>query len=204
VRQYSELEGEQIVRAARAAIELFLRSPKLDRTMLMKSLGTMGNPHGVYVTIMHYPTRTLRGRMGIHGSERHMGELVVDAAIAAAFEDPKYVHVSLNECNHMVVEVDIISEFEQIKSSGKGKLIKVKLGRDGLYIKYGFKSAVLLPSFAEENKLNKVQLFEAACKAVGIQKDLWMQPNVKISRFQTQRFAEMEPDGKVREVGQQK
>ncbi len=198
------MEGERIVRAARAAIELFLRSPKLDRSMLVKSLGSMESPHGVFVTIMHYPTRTLRGRMGIYGEKKRTGELVVDASIAAAFEDQKYLHVSLNECGHMVVEVDLMSNFEEIKSSGKGKLIKTKLGRDGLYIKYGFKSAVLLPSFAEENKLNKVQLFEAACRAVGIQKDLWMQPNVKISRFQTQRFAEMEPDGKVREVGQQK
>ncbi|MDE1865192.1 MAG: TIGR00296 family protein [Candidatus Micrarchaeota archaeon] len=200
MRQYSETEGEQIVRGARAAIELFLRSPNLDRNMLVESLKGLGSPNGVFVTVLHYPTRELRGRMGIHGARKHIGELVVDAAIAAGFEDPKFVPVSLNESSHMTVEVDILSDFELIKSSGKGKLIKVKMGRDGIYIKYGFKSAVLLPSFPEENNLDKTGFFEAACKAVGIQKDLWMQPNIKLYRFRAQGFAETEPDGRVIEI----
>lgn len=194
------MEGEQIVRAARAAIELFLRSPRLDRKMLMESLKGLGSPHGVFVTILHYPTRELRGRMGIYGSSKHLGELVVDAAIAAAFEDPKFVPISLGESPHMIVEVDMISEFEQIKSSGRGKMIKVKMGRDGLHLKYGFRSAVLLPSYPKERKLNKLQFFEEACRQVGIQKDLWMQPNVKLSKFESERFGETEPDGRVREI----
>jgi uncharacterized protein (TIGR00296 family) len=134
--------------------------------------------------MLHYPTRELRGRMGIHAAKKHIGEQVVDAAIAAAFEDPKFVPVTLRESGHITVEVDVLSEFEQIKSSGKGKLIKVKMGRDGLYIKYGFKSALLLPSFPQENKMDKTAFFEAACKAVGIQKDLWMQPSVRMFRFE--------------------
>ena len=202
MRQYSEIEGEQIVRAARAAIELFLRSPKLDRRLLMESLRDLGTVNGVFVTVLHYPTRTLRGRMGIYGTNGHIGVQVVMAAVAAAFEDQKFVPVSLRENEHIIVEVDILSEFEEIRSSGKGKLIKVKLGRDGLYIKYGFKSAVLLPSFPEENRLDKTGFFEAACRAVGIQKDLWMQPRVKLSRFQTQCFGEVEPDGRVKEIKQ--
>ncbi len=194
------MEGEQIVRAARAAIELFLRSPKLERGMLMDSLKGLGSPNGVFVTVLHYPTRELRGRMGIHSAKKHIGEQVVDAAIAAGFEDPKFVPVTLRESGHITVEVDVLSEFEQIKSSGKGKLIKVKMGRDGLYIKYGFKSALLLPSFPGENKLDKTAFFEAACKAVGIQKDLWMQPSVRMFRFRTQSFAEEEPDGRVSQI----
>jgi uncharacterized protein len=194
------MEGEQIVRGARAAIELFLSSPKLDRNMLMDSLKGLGSPHGVFVTILHYPTRELRGRIGFHGTKKHIGEMVIDAAVAAAFEDPKFVPVSLKESGHMTVEVDILSDFEPIKSTGMGKLIKVKRGRDGLYIRYGFRSAVLLPSFPEENKLDKRGFFEAACKAVGIQKDLWMQPNIKLFRFEAQSFAEEEPDGRVREI----
>ena len=200
MQQYSEGEGEQIVRAARAAIELFLRSPSLDKNMLVNSLKGLGKPNGVFVTILHYPTREIRGRMGIYGTGKHMGELVVDAALAAAFEDPKFVPISLKESDHITVEVDIISDFEEIKSSGKGKLIKVKMGRDGLYVKYGFKNSLLLPSFPIESKLDKTGFFEALCQKVGISKDHWMQPNVKVFRFETKSFAEEEPDGKIVEV----
>jgi uncharacterized protein (TIGR00296 family) len=204
VRRYSEIEGEQIVRAARAAIELFLRSPNLNRQMLVESLKGFGSPNGVFVTIYHYPTMGIRGRMGIHGTGKHMGELVVDAAIGAAFMDPHVVPVSLSESPHMTVEVEIIDDFEDIKSSGKGKLMKMKMGRDGLCISYGVKSALLMPSFPGEHKLNKVGFFEAACRTIGIQKDLWMQAKIKVSRFETQIFAEEEPDGRVREVRRQK
>jgi uncharacterized protein (TIGR00296 family) len=200
MRTYSEIEGEQVVRAARATIELIIRSPNLNKKMLIDSLNGYGSPNGVFVTILHYPTRELRGRMGLEGTGKHMGEQVVEAAIGAAFMDPHVVPVSLSESGHIIVEVDLLSDFHRIKSSGKGKLIHVKLGRDGLFIKYGVKTAVLLPSFPHEHKLNKTQFFEAACRSIGIQKDLWTQPKIEIYRFETQTFAELEPDGKIREV----
>ncbi len=200
MRKYSEMEGEQMVRAARAAIELYLRSPNLNRRMLMDSLAGFGTPNGVFVTVYHYPTMEIRGRMGIHGTGKQMGELVVDAAIGAAFMDPHVVPISLSESPHIVVEVEIVSEFEEIRSRGKGKLIKVKMGRDGLFISYGVKRGLLLPSFPQEQKINKTGFFEAACRSIGIQKDLWMQPKIKMSRFETQVFAEGEPDGRVKAV----
>lgn len=199
-RQYSDIEGEEIVRVARAAIELFLRSPNLNRNMLVDSLKGFGTPNGVFVTIYHYPTMSVRGRMGIYGTGKHMGELIVDAAIGAAFMDPHVVPVSLSENVHIVVEVEVLSDFEEIRSTGKGKLIKIKMGRDGLHVKYGVKSALLLPSFPKEKKLDKVSFFEASCKAIGIGKDMWTQPKVKVFRFETQAFAEEEPDGRVRPV----
>jgi len=198
MRSYSDIEGEQMVRIARAAIELSLRSPNLNKHILFESLSTLGSPNGVFVTIYHYPTLEIRGRAGVHGTGKRMGEQVVDAAIGAAFMNPNAVPVSMGEAVHTVIKVDVLSDFEEIRSSGRGKLIKVKKGRDGLYLRYGFNSAVLLPSFPEEHKLDKVGFFEAACRSVGIQKDLWMQPKIRISRFETQAFVEEEPDGRVR------
>ena len=200
MHRYSEIEGEQIVRAARAAIELYLRSPKLDTGMLIESLTGFGSPNGIFVTVLHYPTGEIRGKMGIHGTGKTMGELVVEASLGAAFMDPHMIPVSLSENGHITVEVEILSDLEEIRSSGKGKLIKVKMGRDGLCIRYGFKSAILLPSFPMDRKLDKKGFFEAACKEIGIQKDMWTQPKVRLFRFETQTFAEEEPDGKVREV----
>lgn len=189
-----------MVRAARAAIELQLRSPKLTTGMLIESLAGLGTPNGVFVTILHYPTRAIRGRMGIYGTGKTMGELVVEAALGAAFMDPHVIPVSLSESGHMTVEVEILSNFEDIRSSGRGKMIRVKMGRDGLYISYGIKRAVLLPSFPREHDLDKKGFFEAACREIRIQKDLWMQPKVRLSRFETQAFAEDEPDGTVSAV----
>jgi uncharacterized protein (TIGR00296 family) len=194
------MDGEQMVRAARAAIELQLRSPRLTTGMLIESLAGISSPNGVFVTIFHYPTRAIRGRMGIYGTGKTMGELVVEAALGAAFMDPHVIPVSLSESSHMTVEVEILSAFEDIRSSGKGKMIKVKMGRDGLGIRYGIKRAVLLPSYPSEHNLDKKGFFEAACREIGIQKDLWKQPKVRLSRFETQAFAEDEPDGTVSEI----
>ena len=204
MRAYSEIEGEQIVRLARAAIELSIRSPHIDMDMLTSPLSRYGASDGAFVTLYHYPAGGIRNRVGVQKAGARIADLVVNAALGVAFKDPKAVPVSIGEFGHLVVTVDIISDMEEIKAEGRARLMKMKIGRDGIYIKYGIKSVLLLPSFPEENRLSKESFFQAACRMIGLDGDFWMQPKVKVCRFETQAFAEEEPDGRVRRVSKPK
>ena len=71
------------------------------------------------------------------------------------------------------------------------------IGRDGLVVEYGLYRGLLLPNVATEQNFSKEEFLEAVCEKAGIPKNYWMQPNVKLYKFETQIFCEEEPNGKI-------
>ena len=114
---YSLDDGQTLVRAARSAIELCIRSPRFDRGIVEKSIKRFCEPSGVFVTIEHYPTRTLRGRMGFAGPSGPLNRQLVGAAIAAASEDRHFAPLSIQELGEVVIEVSILGKHERIDAA---------------------------------------------------------------------------------------
>ncbi len=193
-------EGEDLVRAARNAIELELKNPYFKKNVVYESVKHFGEPSGVFVTIYHYPTSTLRGCIGFPRPVKSLGQAVVDASIAASFEDPRFVPVSHNEFAELIVEVSVLSEMEQIQGSPEERLKAVKVGRDGLLIEYGMYSGLLLPEVAVEENWDAEQFLEGVCEKAGIPEGYWKQRNVRLYKFTAQVFKESEPNGRVYEV----
>lgn len=197
---YSIKDGEALVGAARNSIELFLKNPHFEKETVKRSVSKLSKSHGLYVTLMHYPTRTLRGHIGFPKPVNTVGEMVVDAAISAAFEDPKFVPVSHKELEHLIVEVTLLSDRIPLKGAVSTRLKDIKLGRDGLAAEYGVRGAILLPGTAVDEKWSKQRFLEEICLKVGLSKGHWSQPNVKIYRFEAQTFSEIEPGGRIVEL----
>ena len=68
----------------------------------------------MFVTLEHYPTKALRGCIGFPRAVAPIGEAVIDAATAAAFEDPRFVPVSHKELDRLLVEVSVLTSPEEI------------------------------------------------------------------------------------------
>jgi uncharacterized protein (TIGR00296 family) len=194
---YSLEEGSQLVRAARSSIELFLMSPNFDKDMVKSTLHQFEKSHGLFVTLEHYPTRELRGCIGFPYATAPLQELLVDAAIGAAFEDPKFISISKKELDHMLVEVSILSKPVLLEGGESRRLKGIKIPGDGIMVEYGHYRGVLLPMVAVEKKLTKRGFLEEACRKAGIHANYWSQPNVKLYRFEAQTFREEEPNGRV-------
>jgi hypothetical protein len=197
---YGENDGAELVRAARNAIELYLISRRFDRNVVKKSVSRFSERHGVFVTLEHYPTKELRGCIGFPRAVAPIGESVVEAAIAAAFEDPRFVPVSHVELDELSIEVSILSEPVPIDGPAKKRKKNIKVGRDGLIVEYGLYSGLLLPIVAVEQKWDEEQFLEEVCVKAGLQSSYWSQPNVKLLKFETQVFREETPKGRVVEV----
>ena len=193
-------EGEELVHAARNAIELTLKSPIAKKTIIYESVNSFDWPSGAFVTLYHYPTDALRGCVGFPRHSTALGRAVVDSAISAAFGDPRFVSISFNELTELIIEVSILSELEPIIGTEKEKLKSVKIGRDGLMVEYGIYSGLLLPAVAVEEKWDAEEFLNAVCEKAGIPEEYWKQKNVKLYKFTTQVFKEEEPMGKVTEV----
>lgn len=193
-------EGEELVHAARNAIELALKSPISKKTVIYESIKGFDWPSGAFVTLSHYPTEALRGCVGFPRPSTTLARAVVDSAISAAFDDPRFVPISFNELTELIIEVSILSELEPISGTEKEKLKSVKTGRDGLMIEYGIYSGLLLPVVAVEEKWDAEKFLDAVCEKAGVPEDYWKQKNVRLYKFTTQVFKEEEPMGKVTEV----
>lgn len=199
--QYTLHDGERLVKAARHSIELYLSSPKFDKRMIERHLGKYSERNGVFVTIEHYPTMELRGCIGFPNAVGQVKSMIVDAAIAAATEDPRFVSMSKNDLADSVIEVSILSNPELIEEkSESGRLNAVKVGRDGLIIRYGFDSGLLLPVVPVEQGWEKRKFLENVCIKAGLEADSWKKPEINLYKFTAQVFKESSPDGAVKEV----
>ncbi len=198
---YSLEDGAFLIKAARNAIELYLKSPRFSRLMVERTLERFNTSTGVFVTLEHYPTRTLRGCIGYANPVGPLKKLLVEAAIAAAFEDPRFPPISEQELSELIVEVSILTKPEHIGSASvSGRLKEIKVGRDGLMITYGFKSGLLLPVVAMEELWNKEEFLRNLCLKADLPEDAWKRPEISLYKFSSQVFREAEPSGAVEEV----
>ncbi|MEM3791438.1 MAG: TIGR00296 family protein [Candidatus Micrarchaeaceae archaeon] len=201
MKYYSIEDGIKIVKAARRAIEQYVSSTNFDREKIEKSIEKFKEHHGVFVTIEHYPTRNLRGCIGFPISNRPLKEALIDAAIAAATEDPRFVPVSHMEINDIVVEVSILSTPEKIEFKSHEELPKkVKVGRDGLIMRYGFYEGLLLPQVAVEEKWSAEEYLDNLSLKAGLMRKAWKKSGVELYRFSSQIFREFAPNEGIEEI----
>lgn len=197
---YTKEEGVELVKAARSSIELFLRSPEFYKGIVISQLTTFKEKHGVFVTLEHYPTKTLRGCIGFPSGIVPVYQGVVDAAIASAFEDPRFVPISHYELNEMLVEVDILSEPKMLGKTMQARKKNLVIGKHGVSVEYGMYRGLLLPNAAEEQNLNVEEFLSSVCERAGLPGSYWMQPNINIMCFEVQAFKEKTPGGDILEV----
>jgi uncharacterized protein (TIGR00296 family) len=203
MKVYSLEEGKKLVKAARIAIELYLKSPYFDKKVVEREISSFKEEHGVFVTIEHYPTKELRGCIGFIKAPGPIKSSLIDAAIAAATEDPRFVSMSHRELEDVTIEVSILSKPEPITGSPEEIKKQVKVGRDGLIIEYGFYSGLLLPIVAVEQGWDSEEFLKNVCIKAGLSPHMWRQNGVSLYRFETQVFREEKPNGEIEEIKMQ-
>ncbi|MGC9132191.1 MAG: TIGR00296 family protein [Candidatus Micrarchaeia archaeon] len=182
-------EGRKIVKFARRTIENYLLGKELP-----KDLG-IDLDNGVFVTLEK--RKELRGCIGFIEAYDKFENLLREAAIAAATQDPRFPPVSIEEMKEITIEVSILSKPKPLEQPYEKN---IKIGRDGLIIYYGFYSGLLLPIVAVEEKWNEVEFLENVCLKAGLPSDTWKDKNAKIFVFSTQVFKEKTPNGEVEEI----
>lgn len=191
-----------MVHAARNVIEAHIINKNRSRKAVLPSIKKFDARVGVFVTLEHYPTKTLRGCIGFPRAVAPLSEALVDASIAAAFEDPRFVSVSGHELNDLIVEVSILSEPTLLGCAPLEMPNKIEIGRDGLMIEYGSRSGLLLPNVALEEKWTARRLLDEVCIKAGLPVGYWTQPTARLYTFRTQLFRETSPNGKIIEFKQ--
>ena len=193
--QLSDSDGVVLVKTARKAVTEFLSNG--NRMKLESDLEEKFSFNsGVFVTLNN--PDGLRGCIGFPMPEKKLSHAIVEGAIAAATEDPRFPSVKTNELNDIVFEVTVLTPpMEIIVTEPTEYLEKIKVGRDGLIIKHSFSSGLLLPQVPVEYDWNVEEFLQHTCEKAGLARDTWKNESVKIEKFEGIIFKEETPNGVI-------
>ena len=191
----SDSDGAVLVNTARKAVTEFLSNgnkiklePEFEKKFSFNS--------GVFVTLNK--TGGLRGCIGFPLPVKKLSRAIVDGAIAAATEDPRFSPVITKELGDIVFEVTVLTQPIEIDVSDPTEyLSKIKVGRDGLIISHSFYSGLLLPQVPGEYGWNVEEFLQHTCEKAGLARDTWKNESVKIEKFEGIIFKEETPNGAI-------
>ena len=190
-------EGTYLVRLARRTIEASFTKAKVD---LSDAPPKTREVCGVFVTLnsLRDEEKQLRGCIGYPYPIKPLVEAVNDVADAAAFEDPRFPRLTQKELREIVVEVSVLTPPERVKAEKPEQYPSmIRIGVDGLIVKRGGRSGLLLPQVATEWEWDSEEFLSQCCVKAGLPPDSWLLPSTEVSRFQAIIFAESTPGGEV-------
>ena len=193
--QISNEDGEILVKTARRIVTEYLNSrtkAKLDE----KFVTSFSFNSGVFVTLNNQVG--LRGCVGFPLPDKKLYNALVDAAIASATEDPRFPSVNSQELEEITFEVTVLTPPEVIHVSDTTEYpSQIKVGRDGLIVKRGFNSGLLLPQVPIEYRWTEKEFLSHTCEKAGLPRDCWKDKETQVQKFEGIVFKEETPKGKV-------
>jgi uncharacterized protein (TIGR00296 family) len=185
-------EGTMAVKTARMVIEEYVRTNKVPMVELPDSFNGLS---GVFVTLKI--ARELRGCIGYPYPDLPLSKALVDAAVQAATQDPRFPRVRSAELEHIAVEVTLLSEPELLRVKPIERPRHIAIGRDGIIVEHGLYRGLLLPQVPIEQGWGPEEYLEYGCLKAGISPDMWVDDKTQVYVFQGQIFQEKTPKGEV-------
>jgi len=144
---------------------------------------------GAFVTLKK--RGQLRGCIGYIQAFKPLEQAVRDMALAAAFEDPRFIPLSPDELPEISIEISVLTPLTKIRS-----LDEIEVGKHGLYIVQGPYSGLLLPQVAMEYGWDCLTFLEQTCYKAGLPHDAWQDENTSIFIFSAEIIEENGDVGK--------
>lgn len=200
--ELSDEEGKFLIRLARNTVKTYLEKgetimpPKETPRKLFEKCG-------VFVTISTVSNgeKELRGCIGYPYPTSPLVEAVIDSAINASTQDPRFEPMDLSELGKVVFEVSVLTPPEPVEvKNPKEYVSKIKVGEDGLIVEKGYFKGLLLPQVPVEwGWCEEEFLCQCSLKA-GLPPDSWLTKDAKIYKFKAIIFEEQKPEGQIKRL----
>ncbi len=190
--QINPKQGQVLVRLARWTIleKLGQRIPDAESRSLTHALAEeiFNQKAATFVTLEI--NDQLRGCIGSLIATRSLAEDVRQNAESAAFHDPRFSPVSLDEMDRVQIEVSVLTPPQPLKYTDSSNLISSLCPQvDGVIIQKGMASATFLPQVWKQ--LPRPEDFLThLCRKAGLAGQSWRDKSLKVSTYQVQYFKE--------------
>ena len=179
--------GRYLVSLARRSVEHFFR----HHSLLSEEppYEDLRKPSGAFVTIKK--DGELRGCIGYPLPVKPLYEAVIETAVLAAFDDPRFPPLTEEELPTVTFEVSVLSPPVAARPDD------VVVGKHGVIVEGYGRSGLLLPQVAVEEGWDARTFLSYTCLKAGLPPDCWKDKNVRIKVFTAEVFAESAPLGPV-------
>lgn len=176
----SESEKWTLIEIARNSIIAAITKSKFKELKPSNSAG-ITKKRGCFVTIKKQGE--LRGCIGYVLPVKPLYQAVSEMAVEAATADPRFPPLGIDELAEIKLEISVLTPLHRIKS-----IDEIQVGRDGLYLKKGEHSGLLLPQVAVEEGWDRLEFLENVCWKAGLHKDAWK--DAELYKFQAEIFGD--------------
>jgi uncharacterized protein (TIGR00296 family) len=184
-------EGQFGLRIARETIEKWVRKDK--RETIDEYPESFGDKHGVFVTLHTYPKKELRGCIGFPEPVMPLIDALIEAAVSVT-HDPRFPRLKRTELPKVIIEVSILTKPEEIRVGNPSEYPKnIVIGKDGLIVRQGHNTGLLLPQVATEWKWTPEEFLMQTCVKAGLPADAWKSGTCVIMKFRSDIFSEKKP-----------
>lgn len=174
-------QRRELLRVARDAIAAAVHGRRFDASPMPAA----GEASGAFVSL--HRRGELRGCIGQIEHRQPLSQAIAHCAVSAAVHDPRFTPLSPAELNATEIEISVLTPMQRVSS-----IDEIEVGRDGLYIKQGGRSGLLLPQVATEWGWDRETFLAQACRKAGLPSDAW-RTGADIYRFQAEIFSEAAP-----------
>jgi AmmeMemoRadiSam system protein A len=180
--EFSHQERVQLLRLAHDAIVSTLEGRELQTSVSSARLSEL---RGAFTTL--YLHGKLRGCVGYPSAILPLHRTVIETAQAAAFDDPRFAPVSLEEARELKISLSVLSPLRPIRAED------VEVGRHGLVISHAGHRGLLLPQVATEHGWDRITFLEQTCRKAGLPLTAW-QSDGTIEAFTAEVFGDVACD----------
>jgi AmmeMemoRadiSam system protein B/AmmeMemoRadiSam system protein A len=136
---------------------------------------------GAFVTLKK--NGRLRGCIGYIMALKPLYLTIEEMAQAAAFNDPRFPPVTSAEVPELEIEISVLTPLRKITN-----VDEIIIGRDGIYLKQGLNTGLLLPQVATENHWNRTTFLQNTCRKAGLPSNAWQDKDIEIYIFSADIF----------------
>ncbi len=172
-------DKQYLLRLARDTIEAKLHEREI--TVTPPDYRILKEPRGAFVTLKI--DGELRGCIGMVRAAKPLYETVMEMAISAAFEDPRFVPLTEKELDKIDIEISVLTPLIRMRDPEE-----LEIGKDGLMIRLDMHSGLLLPQVAAEHGWNRTTFLEQTCLKAGLPKSSYKEKHAEIYKFSAEVF----------------
>jgi len=147
----------------------------------------LDRPGATFVTLRH--AGALRGCVGALQARQPLHEDVRVHAVAAAFDDPRFLPLAREEFAALQIEVSVLGEAEPLAATSEAEArAALRRGVDGVILEWRGRRATFLPQVWEQLPQTRAFLNALKLKA-GLAPDFWAE-DLRLARYQVRKFTE--------------
>lgn len=159
----SEDEQQALLQLAFNSIKTYLESHTLPEHQ--PEYQSFHKPAAVFVTLTI--NDQLRGCVGQINANKPLFVAVQDAALSAAFSDPRFKPLTRDELDLLKIKIAILSPLTPISVD------EIRIGQHGLMIEHNFRRGLLLPEVASDRGWDKITFLENLCYKANLPPNAW-------------------------------